>query len=501
MGGAMIAVELRARIRRLFYAEHWKIGTIAAELSLHHETVRRAVEVERFVNTTARVRPSMLDPYRPFIEATLAQHPSLRATRLLEMLRARGYEGSAVQLRRCVARLRPRPAAEAYLRLSTFPGEQAQVDWAHFGKLRIGRAERPLSCFVMVLSWSRAMWARFVLDQQLESFLRCHQLAFRALGGVPRVILYDNLKSVVLERVGEQIRFHDRLLEFAGHHHYEPRPCAPYRGNEKGRVERRIRDLRDSFFAARAYTSLDDLNAQLARWIEEVAHARRVPGEDALVVREALERERAQLLPLPAHGFACDAVRTVHSGKTPYVRFDGNDYSIPHTLVRKPLTLVASDALVRLLDGTTEVARHDRCWDRGRQVECDAHLAALARHKREAAVSRGRDRLRQSCANADAFIAALIERRMHLGSQTARLLKLLDLHGPSLVDAALADALGSGAVNAAAVAHVIDRTLRARGLAPPIAPALPDDARVHDARVTPHSLADYDALLRLPEHE
>ena len=148
-------------------------------------------------------------------------------------------------------RLRPRPAAEAFLRLKTHPGEQAQVDWGHFGTIRIGNADRPLWCFVMVLSWSRAMWARFVLDPQMEGFLRCHQQAFHALGGVPRVVLYDNLKSVVIDRIGDEVRFNDRILEFAGHFAYDPRPCAPYRGNEKGRVERRIRDLRESCFAAR----------------------------------------------------------------------------------------------------------------------------------------------------------------------------------------------------------------------------------------------------------
>ena len=158
------------------------------------------------------------------------------------------------------------PTREAFLRLTTMPGEQAQVDWGHFGKIQIGSAKRALSCFVLVLSWSRAMYARFALDQTLESFLRGHVLAFEALG-VPREILYDNLKSVVLERVGDHIRFHPRILELAGHYHFAPKPCAPYRGNEKGKVERQIQYLRHSFFAARRFSSVDDLNMQLARWI------------------------------------------------------------------------------------------------------------------------------------------------------------------------------------------------------------------------------------------
>src|SRR4029453_2504392 len=109
----------------------------------------------------------------------------------------------------------------------------------------------------MVLSWSRAIFARFVLDQTLESFVRCHVAGFEAFGGVPRALLYDNLKTAVLERVGDAIRFHPRLLDLAGHYHFAPQPVAVARGNEKGRVERAIRYLRESFFAARSFRSLE----------------------------------------------------------------------------------------------------------------------------------------------------------------------------------------------------------------------------------------------------
>jgi transposase len=148
------------------------------------------------------------------------------------------------------------------LRLSTLPGEQGQVDWGHFGHVEIGRARRPLMAFVMVLSYSRQIYLRFFLDARMENFLRGHVGAFTAWNGLPRVLLYDNLKSAVLERQGDAIRFHPTLLAFAGHYRYEPRPVAVARGNEKGRVERAIRYVRDNFFAARAFADLADLNAQ-----------------------------------------------------------------------------------------------------------------------------------------------------------------------------------------------------------------------------------------------
>ena len=179
----MIAPELRTRIRRLFFAEHWRVGTIAGELGVHHDTVRRAIEAERFLRPGVVHRPSMLDPYKAFVGETLEQHPRLRATRLFEMARDRGYQGSVIQLRRYVATVRPAPRSEAYLRLQTLPGEQAQVDWGHFGTIRVGHAKRALSCFVMVLSWSRAIYARFALDQTLESFQRGHvERSWRSVG-------------------------------------------------------------------------------------------------------------------------------------------------------------------------------------------------------------------------------------------------------------------------------------------------------------------------------
>src|SRR5262252_4419705 len=210
----MIPPETHVEIRRYFYAEHWKIGTIARELGVHPDAVRNAIEAQRLGLGGQPVRPSMVDPYLAFIRETLNQHPRLRATRIYQMARDRGYTGSVGQLRRAVARLRPQ-IREPFLRLESFPGEQAQMDWAHFGHVMVGRARRALSCFVMTLSYSRALYLEFFFDQTMENFLRGHVHAFEYWPGQPRVILYDNLKSAVLERRGSHIAFHPRLIELS----------------------------------------------------------------------------------------------------------------------------------------------------------------------------------------------------------------------------------------------------------------------------------------------
>jgi len=490
----MISVEQRAEIRRLFYAEHWKVGTIAAALGVHRDAVCAAIEAERFVTHLARPRPTRLDPYLPLVRDTLQQYPRLRATRLYEMVRDRGYLGSVVQLRRVVRGLRPVPKAEAYLRLSVLPGEQAQADWGSFGWVGVGRMRRPLSCFVMVLSWSRAIDALFTLDQTLESFLRGHVHAFSYFASVPRVILYDNLKSAVLERRGEAIRFHPRLLELCAHYHCAARPVAMARGNEKGRVERQIGYLRSSFFAARSFRDVDDLNAQFERWREEIAHPRRVPGEPALTVAEALERERAYLLPLPEHPLETDLMRAVSSGKTPYVRFDRNLYSIPHRWVRKPLTLVASATLVRVLDGEREVARHARSFESGVCVEDPAHLAGLVHAKHQAREFTGRDRLRAAVPESAALFEAWVLRGESLAYHTHRLLKLLDDYGAEELRAATRIAVERDAPTSGSIAHVLEQRRRAQGLTPPVPIDLSHRPELRDLRLIPHRLEDYDAL-------
>lgn len=496
----MITDEQRATIRRFFFAEHWKVGTIATEMGLHHDTVRRALQTERF-NVRRGPRASRLDPFVAFVAQLLEQHPRLRATRVHEMLVLRGHVGCPTQTRRLVRRLRPRTTAEAYFKLTTLPGQEAQVDWAHFGHVQVGRAKRPLMAFVMVLSWSRALHALFTLDQSMDSFLRGHVACFQALGGCARVLLYDNLKSAVLARVGDLIQFHPRLIELASHHHFMPRPVAVARGNEKGRVERAIRFLRDRFFAARTFRDVDDLNAQFVQWRDTFGHARPCQADPSITVAEALTREQPLLLPLPEHPFECSRVLALSSGKTPYLRFDLNDYSIPHDLVRIPLTLIASHELVRVVDVTArEVARHRRSYDRGERVEDERHLAGLSAAKHAAGEGRTRDRLRSNCPSATPFLQEVIARNQPLGPATQQLLRLLDEHGPAVLQSALDQALQRGTCAPSAVAHLIEQSRRRQQLLPPVPLDLPDHLKLRDRRVVPHSLETYDVLSR-PDHD
>jgi transposase len=492
----MITREQHAEIRRLYYGEHWKVGTIAAALGVHHDTVRAALVIDTHGLRRGTCRATRLDPYLPFLRDTLAQYPRLRATRLFEMVKGRGYPGSVVQLRRAVRLIRPTATATAYRRLTTLAGEEAQIDWGSFGSIRIGRGVRHLSGFVMVLSYSRAIFALFTVDQTLESFLRGHVEAFAAFQGTARTLVYDNLRSAVLERAGTAIRFHPRLLELAGHYHFAPRPCTPGRGNEKGKVERQIHYLRHAFFAARTFVDVEDLNAQFRRWRDQIAHQRPHPDQRDRTVADVLADEQPRLLSLPAHPFETEVMRTVTSGKTPYVRFDRNSYSIPHTHVRRPLTLLAGPTTVRVIAGAEEIARHARTYDTGRIIEQEAHVAGLIAATRQANSSSARDRLRLAVPAAATLLERLAARGDSLRYQILRLLALLDDYGPQELAAAIDRALERDALGAGTIAHILETRRRQRGLKPPIPIALPDHPGVRDLDVTPHRLETYDDLTR-----
>ena len=496
-----IAPELSARILRLYDVEKWRVGTISRLLCVHRDTVHRVLAQSGLPTPSTPLRPSRIDAYRPFILETLTKFPELSAVRLFGMVSERGYRGSGEHFRHLIAGMRARPVAEAYLRLRTLPGEQMQCDWGHFGHMQIGRARRPLMAFVMVLSYSRRIFLRFFLDARMDSFLRGHAEAFAAFNGVGRVVLYDNLKSAVLERQGDAIRFNPALLTFAAHYRYEPRPVAVARGNEKGRVERAIRYVRDSFFAARVFADLDDLNAQARLWCEGPASDRRWPQDSALSVREAFHTEHTSLMALPERDYSLGERVAVTVGKTPYVRFDLNDYSVPHAHVRRTLSVVADAQRVRILDGMHELACHARSWDRGAQIEDAGHVNALVDHKRTARAHRACDRLAQAAPASAILLQRAGVRGHNLGSITAALMRLLDRYGAKALQPAIHEALERDVPHPNAVRLALERAREAAGKPPPVALVLPEHVARRDAPVRAHELASYDRTENIDDHE
>ena len=311
---------------------------------------------------------------------------------------------------------------------------------------------------------------------------------------LPKILLYDNLKSAVLERHGNVIRFHPTLLEFAGHYHFEPCPVAIARGNEKGRVERAIRYVRDNFFAARVFVDVDDLNQQAEAWCSGAAADRRCPDQHSLTVREAFAEEAPRLLKLPDREFPLLERVEVSAGKTPYVRFDLNDYSIPHTHVRRPLTVLADVGEVRVVEGSHVIACHRRSYDRGAQIEDPAHIGALVEHKQMARRHRATDHLALAAPASHILMQRAAERGHNLGSITATLMQLLGHYGAAELQAAIIEALARDVPHPNAVLLALERRREERNKPPPVPVNLPKHVREKDPPVKPHNLEIYDKL-------
>ena len=489
----MIPIEIRAEFRRLYIAERMTMHAIARHFGVHQSTVSKYVAEDGQVRHIRSVPKSQVDPYIPFILEVLAEFPRIRATRLHQMITDRGFKGSAKCLRARLQSIRPKKT-KAFLPQTVFAGDEAQVDWASFGIMKVGRAERKLSCFLMVLSYSRAAYARFTYDQSLASFLLAHEEAFRFFGGVPRRCRYDNLKAAVIERHGQAVRYNDSLLEFAGHYCFKASACNPYSGHEKGRVERHVRYLRDNFFAGRTFRDLDDANRQLMAWLLQVAHERPWPDDKEKKVKEVFVGEQPKLLPLPKNDFAVNIARPLRSGKLPYVRYDLNDYSIPYQLVQKPLSLIATEKEVRILDGQTEVARHIRSYSKGERVSDANHFVGLYEQRPGAETVAGRAYMTKLIPEIEPLYALMVVEGVALGPATAKIMELVKEFGEKNVQSAVKQAVERGLARPSYIVQLCVQRASQREERPALPLDLPHRPFVRDLMVTHHDPSGYDNL-------
>jgi hypothetical protein len=269
----------------------------------------------------------------------------------------------------------------------------------------------------------------------------------------------------------------------------ELRLCAPYRGNEKGRVERKIRFLRDRFLAGREIYGIDQGNRELLEFLDGIAHAQKHPVLKRSIA-DCLAEEKARILPLPDPLPPTDVVVAVSVDKTAFARFDTNQYSVPPEYAGQKLALVADDRRVRFLDGTNVVAEHGRSWGQHLTVELPEHRAAIQKRKRAAFGSTGRDRLRAAAPEIDVVIERWVEGGRNVSSMVLRTQRLLDLYGSDLFRRAVADVIERGTHDPGEIGLLCEKHRRASGAAIPMDIALGDHVPERD--VIPHDLSGYD---------
>jgi len=365
----MLNLDQFMNIRFLQKQGH-SVREIARMTGHSRNTVRKLLRAKRAPVATARVRASKLDPYKPYLTERWQAH-GLSAVRLLPEIIAQGFAGSPQIVRRFLQSLKATRHTDQALtvRFETPPGEQAQCDWAE-----VGRYPQPdgtsirVYAFVMVLGFSRYLYVEFTRSMTLATLIRCHQNAFAFFGGWPRRILYDNMRQVV---VGPE-RINARFLDFTRHHGFEVKRCRPYRPRTKGKVERSVSYLRDSFLNGRTFAGLDDLNAQGRHWLGSVANVRLHGTTQARPCDRLLEETLTPCAGLNAYQVAHSTARTV--GVEALVRYDQSDYSVPARWVGTRVTVDAGDNVIVIRAKDLIVAEHRVATAAGQRIESPAHV-------------------------------------------------------------------------------------------------------------------------------
>ena len=365
-----ISPELQAKIKKLHFFEHYTCNAIGKMVGLHRDTVHKYLYKSEGACVKKRIK--LVDPFIPEIKRHIEQYPKIRSTQLFKILKDMGYKGAVDGVRRAAKPFRNKEP-QHHIPQHFPPGYQGQVDWAHFPPIAMNKGERKLYLFVLVLSWSRAMYAEFTFDSKTDSFLRLHEKALTYLGGTPRNILYDNLKSAVLERFKDKVKFNPQLLEFSGMYGFDPKAARPYRACTKGRVERAIRYIRESFAVTANFSCLKQLNTELFEWLENTANKRPWPENADYSVAEKWKNEQAALLKLPSGNINPKQRTLTKSNKCSLIRFDCNEYSIPWKYARQQITVEADDFLIRFFYEEKLIAEHPRNWSKNERVISKDH--------------------------------------------------------------------------------------------------------------------------------
>jgi transposase len=441
----MKSVGMIVDIRSLA-AQGLKKTQIARRLGIHRDTVAKYLESQIPPEEIKRKEVACkTDPYRDYVKARLEQWPELSAERLCREMTGLGYTGSSRSVRRLVAKMKAEVGKpRVYKPVETLPGEQAQVDWGHFGTITKDGQELKLYAFVLVMSYSRVRYVEYTTSQDMATFLACHKRALEYLGGCPHVIVYDNAKTVVSDRVGSVVCYQADLLRFAASYGFKPRACWAYDPESKGKVENAVKYVRRDFFYATEFSSLDDLNRQARDWYRTVANAKVCEATNEVPL-ERLEQERPLLIPLPPASFGAGIEIEAKVTKTCLISWGGNQYSVPHHLARRKVTLrVYEDHLDVIHDGE-KVVSLVRAKGKGQRIIDNAHYAG-----RSAGSGKGsplQRRFEQIGPAAAEYLRGIAKspRGTTLRDQATKILALCESHGTEAVHQAMERATTFGA--------------------------------------------------------
>lgn len=479
-----------AEVLRLALLEGCSLRQISKKLSISRKTVRRILgrgaQLKQKVSATPR--SSILDPYEDEIKKLLKDSPDLRATAVLERLRDQGYKGGITVLRDRLRMVRPRRAREAFLSLDFKPGSALQIDWADCGFALPG-CPRRVSAFVAALAYSRYLYLEFTLSQAMGTFLRCMERCLEFFGGTTHTDIFDNMKTVVRERVGGIKAFNPRFAEYARSRGFAITVCTPHQPQQKGRVERPIGFVRERFWRGRRFQDLLDLNRQGAEWRDRFANNRvhEATGKIPSLVFE--HEEKRHLKPRPVTPFDVDDIDTALVTKTFKIPFDRNLYSVPWRLAGQSVVIRGNDESVSVFLSTKEIARHARSWGIGETIEAPSHREGLLEERPRAAASSLPAALTDLGDLGRDYFKLLAANRHSIQKEIVRLVLLVELFGARNTRDAMAEVFKTGHVGAEYVEYVLRHR---KGLSPSVPPLRLGDPALDAISFSEPDLSQYD---------
>lgn len=362
---------MHTTIRTLFKRGMSK-SEIARVLGVDRKTVRNVLKKPEDKPIEKKPHPSMLDPYREYIESKLSL--DLSAKRILQDLQTDfDFQGKYSAVRDYVRKVKE-TRQEAYMVLHSLPGEEAQVDFGYIGTLKVNGKYKKAWVFVMVLCYSRYMYAQIVLDQSVKTFIQCHVNAMRYFGGVPQVVKIDNLKAGVIDTDFYEPLIQRTYASFAAHYGFLPQPCRIYTPTDKGKVESGVKYVKDNGFKGRNFEDYHQACDFLDNWLRNIANVR-MHGTTRKVPQEVFEKEekfKLGQLPLQDFIFSCSQKATLNTNC--HLSYKGVYYSAPHQYVGLELDIIEVNNLLKIYYEGTEIAIHTlNTTDKGKYVTNNAH--------------------------------------------------------------------------------------------------------------------------------
>lgn len=363
----------------------WTISAIARETGFDRKTVRKHLNADTVPVSKKRTpRKSKLDPYKAYLLERIREGTTNCAV-LMEEICAMGYEGKSTILREFVQPYREAPKKQATVRFETAPGRQAQVDWAEdIGEFLVDGVKRPLYAFIMILSYSRKRYIEFTTDMTQETLMKCHMNAFSYFNGIPQQLLYDNMRTVVTKHSVSQIRFNKKFEDFLTYYGVIPKACKPYRAQTKGKVERAVAYLKSNFLKRRLPETLEELNYEVRKWLNEVVHQKRNQTTQQCP-NERFEEERSLLLQWnkkPLYQIKQWELREV--SKDCLISYQQNKYSVPYRYAGQQVKIhETNEGILEIYDEFECIATHLLIEGKHQMAMDERHYQGLPGTKKE----------------------------------------------------------------------------------------------------------------------